>query len=100
MEIAPLTVSFAKTATSGSNYRCENLLKKHFKEMSKKKNITCDYICSKCVKTPGGKYDFENSLKRMEDYANSGNLEAGASMHAKSSCRHIVANDVSSFSCG
>ena len=48
--------------------------------MGKKKNIACDYICSKCTKTPAGTYDFEKSLKRLENYANSGNLEAGASL--------------------
>ena len=71
---------FCENCNIWFHYRCENLLKKHFMEMGKKKNIACDYICSKCTKTPAGTYDFEKSLKRLENYANSGNLEAGASL--------------------
>ena len=62
------------------HYSCEKLQKKQFNEISKKKNNACDYICSKCTKTPEGTYDFDKSLKRLGNYAKNGNLEAGASL--------------------
>ena len=62
------------------HYSCEKLQKKQFNEISKKKNNACDYIGSKCTKTPEGTYDFDKSLKRLGNYAKNGNLEAGASL--------------------
>ena len=43
-----------------------------------RKNSFCDYICTKCTKTLDGNFDYEKSLKRLEKYSLSGNLEAGA----------------------
>ena len=80
VEIAPLAVSFAKTVRFGSTTAVKNFKKKQFNEISKKKNNACDYICSKCTKTPEGTYDFDKSLKRLGNYAKNGNLEAGASL--------------------
>ena len=60
------------------SYRCEKLLKKQFREITRKRNTAVDYICSKCTKTPEGTYDFDKSLKRLQNYAKFGNLESGA----------------------
>ena len=44
---------------------------------TEQKNSFCDYICTKCTNTLDGNFDYEKSLKRLEKYSLSGNLEAG-----------------------
>ena len=62
------------------HYKCQNLLKKHITEIRSKKNSFCDYICTSCTKNAAGNFDFEKSIKRLENYSTFGHLEAGARM--------------------
>lgn len=71
---------FCESCENWFHYKCQNLLKRQFSEISSSKNAFCDYICTKCTKTPEGLFDFGKSLKRLEKYSESGNLEAGAHM--------------------
>ena len=62
------------------HYKCQNLLKKHITEIRSKKNSFCDDICTSCTKNAAGNFDFEKSIKRLENYSTLGHLEAGARM--------------------
>ena len=60
-------VSCCDNCENWFHYKCQNLLKKNVTEIRSRKNSFCDYVCTKCTKTVDGNFDFEKSLKRLEN---------------------------------